>query len=125
MRSRPELLIFRCHEDDSAVIERAAGPRDTVCVSLSSRAEVVHHVATRRPVGVFLGVGDDTLAHLDVIPMLRAVGREPPVIVVAEKDSLDLERRARQQTIFYYLVHPIDLQEVEAVLDDLLRRANA
>lgn len=63
------------------------------------------------------------MTHLDVIPMIRAVGKELPVIVVGEEDSLDLERRARQHTVFYYLVHPLDLKEVKAVLDDVLRRA--
>jgi DNA-binding response OmpR family regulator len=63
--------------------------------------------------------------HLDVIPMIRAVGKDPPVIVVAEEDSLDLERRARQHPVFYYLVHPLEQNEVKAVLDDVLRHANA
>ena len=125
MTSRPELLIFGCHEDDVTVIERAAGPCGTACVILSSRAEVLHLVATRRPVGVFLGVGDETMTHLDVIPMICAVGKEPPIIVVAEEDSLDLERRARQLPVFYYLVHPLDGKEVKAVLEDVLRHANA
>ena len=72
-----------------------------------------------------MGVGQDTMACLDVIPMIRAVGKAPPVIVVAEEDSLELERRARQHPVFYYLVHPLEENEVKAVLDDVLRHANA
>jgi DNA-binding NtrC family response regulator len=125
MKSRHELLIFRCREDDVEVIETAAGPCGTECIKLGSRAEVLHQVATRRPIGVFLRIGDDTKAHLDVIPMIHAVGKGPPVIVVADEDSLDLERRARQHHVFYYLVHPLDQKEVKAVLDDILRHANA
>jgi DNA-binding NtrC family response regulator len=125
MSSRFELIIFRCHANDVAVLRGASGPRGPVFVDLSSRAEVVHRVATRRPAGIFLGVGTATLDHLEVIPMIRTVGGDLPVIVVGEEDSLDLERRARQHTVFYYLVHPIDRQEVEDVLNNVLRRARA
>jgi len=117
--------MFRCREDDAVVIERAAGPCGAECMRLGSRAEVLHLVATRRPVAVFMGVGDETIGHLDVIPMIRTVGKAPPVIVVAEEDSLELERRARQHPIFYYLVHPLEKNEVKAVLDDVLRHADA
>ena len=74
-----------------------------------------------RPLALVLGVGHDTLAHLDMIPLIRAVRRELPVILIAEDASLELERRARQHKIFYYLVHPIQRSEVRAVLEDLLR----
>jgi hypothetical protein len=45
------------------------------------------------------------------------------VLVVADEDSLELERCVRQQGIFYYFVHPLQSPEVEAVLKNLLRRA--
>ena len=48
-----------------------------------------------------------------------------PVIIVAEEDSLELERRARGKSIFYYLVHPIDPSEVEALLKNVMRCAHA
>ena len=53
--------------------------------------------------------------------MIRVVRRELPVILIAEDASLELERRAREHKIFYYLVHPIERSEVEAVVEDLLR----
>ncbi len=63
------------------------------------------------------------MAHLDVIRTIRAARSDLPIVVIGEDDSLELERRARQEKIFYYLVHPIDRAEVEAVLKDILRHA--
>lgn len=94
-------------------------------LSAETTAELVQHAIARRPVAVFLGLRARRLDHLDVIPVLRAVRGDLPVVIVAEEDSLELERRARQQSIFYYLVHPVDRSEVEALFKSVMRCAQA
>lgn len=125
MTTRSEILIFACHPEDVSVLNGAAGPLGLVLHSVDSLVDVAHQAATRRPTAVFLGVGDDTLGHLDVIRTIHAVRNDLPVIVIGDHDSLELERRVRQQTIFYYLVHPIDRTEAGAVLGDVLRHAGS
>jgi len=115
------MLVFCCHPEDIAVLNAASGPHGPVFRVVDSLVEVAHLSATRWPVAVFLGVGNRTLAHLDVIRTIRAARSDLPVIVIGEDDSLGLQRRARQETIFYYLIHPIDQVEVEAVVKDALR----
>lgn len=121
MTTRTEILMFACHPEDVSVLRGASGPQGAVVHTVNSLVEVAHQAATRRPAAVFLGVGDQSLGHLDVIRTIHAVRSDLPVIVIGDHDSLDLERRVRQQTIFYYLVHPIDRTEVAAVLGDVLR----
>mgnify|MGYP001567661246 FL=1 len=123
MKSRDEIFIFSCHPQDVAILREASGPQGPVFHAVDSLVEVAHQAATRRPAAVFIGVGDDTLGHLDVIRTIHAVRNDLPVVVIGDHDSLELERRARQQIIFYYLVHPIEREEVEAVLRDVLRHA--
>lgn len=83
--------------------------------------EMAQQAVARRPVAVVLGIGKRMRASLEVIPVIRAVWSGVPVIVIADEDSLELERRARQAGIFYYFVHPLDRSEVEAVLKDVVR----
>ena len=85
--------------------------------------EVAHHVVARRPAAIFIGIGRSTLHNLDVIPVIHTAHAGLPIIVIADEDSLDLERRARKRPIFYYLVRPANQAEVAAVLKDVLRRA--
>jgi len=125
MKPRPVMLTFSCHPQDVAVLREASGPQGPVFQAAGSLVEVAHLAATRRPAAVFLGAGDDTLGHLDVIRTIHAVRSDLPVIVIGDHDSLELERRARQQTLFYYLVHPVEREEVEAVLRDALRHAGS
>ena len=123
MALRAEMLVFGCREDDLAVLRSASKPNGPILLTVGSAAELAEHSIRRRPVAVILGVAAGTPDHLDLIPVLRASRDDLRVIVIAEDDSLDLERSARQKSIFYYLVHPIDRFEVEAVLKDVLRCA--
>ncbi len=117
----PELLVFGCHEDDLALLATAVGPKGPRLHLADSPAELVQCAISGRPLAIVLGVGTGSRAHLDMISVIRAVRSELPVIVVAEDDSLELERSARQQHIFYYLIHPIERSEIKAVLQDLRR----
>ena len=121
MSACPEVIVFGCRQDDLAVLRSACRPEGPMLRSVKSAAELARSAIAGHPVAVILGVARRTLADLDVIPVIRAARGELPVIVVAEDDSLDLERRARQKNIFYYLVHPIEATEAQAVLADVLR----
>ena len=121
MTARQEMLVFGCRADDVKLLIHAVERLEPALRVMDDPGEFARHAVSHRPLAVVLGVGRGTLAHLDMIPLIRAVRRELPVILIAEDASLELERRARQHKIFYYLVHPIEGSEVKAVLKDLLR----
>lgn len=116
-----EVLTCACRKEDISVLQQAFESAGTLLQEMESTAELARQAVTHSSMGIVLGVGKNTLHHLDVIPVIRAVREELPVIVIAEEDSLELERAVREKGVFYYLVHPIDRQEVCAVLEDVLR----
>jgi DNA-binding NtrC family response regulator len=115
------LLAFGCRENDLDVFIRATGPQGPAVRSAKTAAEFAHDAVARGPLAVLLGVGTQSLASLDLISVIHAVRADLPVIVIAEEDSLEVERRARQESIFFYLVHPVEPSEVKALMEDLLR----
>ena len=121
MAARHEVLVFGCHPDDVALLNRAVERMEPELRVLEDPGEFTYCAVSHRPLAVVLGVGNASLAHLDMIPVIRAVRRELPVIVIGEDASLELERRARRHRIFYYLVHPAEASEIKAVMEDLLR----
>ncbi len=125
MASRGELLVYGCRDEDIAMLKEVCGPGGPSVRIESSPVEVAHSTVARRPIAVFIGAGACSLENLDLIPVIQAVRGTLPVVVIAEDDSLDLERRARQRSIFYYLVQPLEREEVEAILGDVMRRAGS
>ena len=118
-----DVLVCGCQQDDVAVLETALGRKGPSIRTVDKPAEMARQVVLRLPLAVFLGLRKRDRARLQIIPLLRALFRELPLIVIADEASLELERRARQEGIFYYFVHPLGSAEVQAVLKDLLRRA--
>jgi DNA-binding NtrC family response regulator len=60
---------------------------------------------------------------LGLIDLLNRLFPAVPVIVVADGNSLKTERQARQGTIFYYLLRPVDLPEMNTVMRLAMRKA--
>ena len=118
-----DVLVCGCQQDDVAVLKAALGRKGPSIRTVDKPAEMARQVVLRLPLAVFLGLRKRDRARLQIIPLLRALFRELPLIVIADEASLELERRARQEGIFYYFVHPLGSAEVQAVLKDLLRRA--
>jgi len=123
MPSRAEVVVFNCREDDVAALRQASASNGPLVRDVDSAVAVAHHVVARRPAAVFIGIGKRSVKNLEVIPVIHTAREGLPVIVIADEDSLDLERRARSRSIFYYLVRPVNPVEVAAVLRDVLRRA--
>ena len=118
-----EVLVCGCRQEDVAVLEEVFGREGSSVRPVDKPAEMARQVVLRLPLAVFLGLRKRDRARLQIIPVLRAAWRELPVMVVADEESLELERRVRQEGIFYYFVHPLGSAEVQAVSRDLLRRA--
>ncbi len=68
-----------------------------------------------------LGVGRQSVDDLDYLPCLNQVDPLLPVIVVNDRDSLQTQRKVRIHRVFYYLVEPLDRDEVMAVIDAAAR----
>jgi DNA-binding NtrC family response regulator len=122
MSSSVEVVVFDCREEDVEAVREASTSRGARVHAVDSAVAVAHQVVARRPAAVFIGIGRRRSRSLEVIPMIHTAREGLPVVVIADDDSLDLERRVRSKSIFYYLVHPVDPVEVAAVLKDVLRR---
>lgn len=87
----------------------------------SSLTELLRETVSRTPAAIVLGVQPGAFDELEAISVLHAMRARVPIIVVAREDSLELERKAREENIFYYLVEPIQTEELDAVIEDMLR----
>jgi DNA-binding NtrC family response regulator len=54
--------------------------------------------------------------EVDYIPCLNRVDPKLPIIVISEHDSVELQRKVRRHRVFYYLLLPLNREEVRAVL---------
>ncbi|MHB8836999.1 MAG: ANTAR domain-containing protein [Candidatus Methylomirabilia bacterium] len=68
-----------------------------------------------------IGVDRQSEGDLDYLACLNQVDPWLPLIVVNDFDSLETQRKVRSHRVFYYLVEPLDTDEVRAVIDAAAR----
>jgi len=64
-----------------------------------------------------IGVDRQSEVDLDYLSCLNQVDPWLPVIVINDQDSLETQRKVRSHRVFYYLVEPLDRDEVRSVID--------
>jgi len=121
MTARDRVLVLGCSDDTIETMGRLLDSKGGALIVLDSISELTRQAISSRPVMIVLGVSLNSSSEIEAIGVIHAVLDRIPIIVVAEEDSLDLERRAREMNIFYYLVEPIQIEELEAVIDDSFR----
>jgi DNA-binding NtrC family response regulator len=68
-----------------------------------------------------LFVGRNAEREVDYIPCLNRVDPKLPIIVISEHDSVELQRKIRRHRVYYYLLLPLDRDEIRAVLRSVAR----
>jgi DNA-binding NtrC family response regulator len=68
-----------------------------------------------------IAVDHQSEKELDYLPCFNQVDPWLPVIIVNESDSLETQRKVRSHRVFYYLVEPLNPEEVQAVIDAAAR----
>ena len=84
-----------------------------------SASELIQKLLCKKFESIILSTNIRGMNWLEVIPIIKQINKNIPVIVIAHCNSLETERRARTQNIFYYSVKPtIDPDEMKEVLRD-------
>ena len=85
--------------------------------------QTLHKVAFENYQVLIFGMDMGTAKGIETIAMINRIDKDLPIITITEQDSLERQREVRKEKIFYYLVRPIDKQEVvEVVREALLQR---
>ena len=70
---------------------------------------------------IVLGVHEGDHDGVDMIPLVHQISRDLPVVVVGDGGSLEMERRVRLEKVFYYMVQPVDFDEMKQVVQRALQ----
>jgi len=72
-----------------------------------SAAHVLYGILKKTAQVVLLGSEFDDLCAVDLIPLLKKCNRDLSIILVGDKVSLPLIRKARREGIFYHALRPV------------------
>jgi len=110
-----EILIVGAWEHADALQEIARS--EQCCVEMTYHAEeVLEKVRTGEVEVLILGLEAFRLHGDDLVPAVREIKDDIPIIVVSSAQSEELAQNVRRLGILFYLVEPFGAEEVKAVI---------
>lgn len=79
-------------------------------------AELIDKVLSKDYQALILGTDIKGIEGLKAISIIKKINDKIPIVTITEDDSLETQRLARKERIFYYLLKPVDENEVKEVL---------
>ncbi len=75
-----------------------------------------------KPIDIFiLDLDDDDNSTLDIIDVIRRTRPRLPIVVLSDSTSLDRVRRLSEAGVFYCAMKPVQIMEIEKVVEALER----
>lgn len=123
----PDIQLLLVEDDPAmqAALRRALSHRGMAVTALGDGFEALAHWSAQPPDAVVLDLSLPGLDGLDVLAQARRRGLRTPVIVLTARSTVGDRVRGLNSGADDYLAKPFDLDELEARLHALLRRAGA
>lgn len=87
-----------------------------------SVAEAVEQVQTVNFNCIIMDVELPEMKGYEAIALMNTIGNNPPVIMTAAKNSLELETKVRQQDVYYYHLRCFGLDELKSAVGSVFEK---
>lgn len=112
----PKVMVFSRKPPDEGGISTVLSDEGYQVEWTDSGPAAICEALSGRLAACIILVGRTADREVDYIPCLNRVDPKLPIIVISEHDSVELQRRIRRHRVYYYLLLPINRDEIHAVL---------
>lgn len=60
------------------------------------------------------------LPNYEAIAMIKKINKNIPIITITDDDSIETERKVRQEGVFFYFVKPFTIEDMKTVISSAL-----
>ena len=124
MTEKPHVLIVDDEAAQRKLMEDFLTPLGYVVASVGSAEEALERIGEGKVQMVLLDVRLPGMSGLDALPEIRTIAPELPVLLITAYGDLRQAVAAVKGGAVDYLVKPVDLNELEAVLVDTLGKTS-
>lgn len=117
----PKVLVFSRRPPEEGGISTVLADEGYQVEWTDSGPAAICEALTGMLAACVIFVGRNAEREVDYIPCLNRVDPKLPIIVISEHDSVELQRKVRRHRVFYYLLLPLDRDELRAVLRSAVR----
>lgn len=93
-----------------------------VFLRVSKSSEALRLLQTEQVGLIVLDAESCSLPIEDIVPIIRGMNKNLPIIVTCAHNSPDLEKQVRQQNIFYYHIKSFGISDLELAVRNALEK---
>ncbi len=121
-----DILFAEDDGQDLALLETLCAGGGHRCVAAVSGRQVEEVVGRQHFDLIFLDLHLSGGFGLELLPRLGELPKRPLIVAMTDEPVRELEERIRQERVAYYLVKPVTVAEIQAILNHLaLRKSRA
>lgn len=116
--------ILICSSDTALVqsLFQLLSPQGYYIDTADCASDMMQKILSQNFKVIILSLHIKGMDSLQAIPVINRINPQLPIIIVADRASLEIERVARSNKIFYYFVKPIEPEELWSVVKQALAK---
>lgn len=123
--AQPRILLAGSNSDQMVAICQSLFSEAYQVTTVDHRGELFGRLKAGQADVLILGVDVLGAKAYELIAQIRRLGCRVPVIVASADPSIELAQKLREVGIFFYLMEPLDGEEVRSAVRDAVRKAEA
>jgi len=116
------ILLAGSDTEEMAALRECLSSEPWLVKRVERHEEIIEMIRAGQGDVLITGVDVLGMKAYDLIPEVKKLGSNIPIIVACADSSLDLARKIREFGIFFYLMEPFDPEEVRAAVRDAVRK---
>lgn len=120
-RERPPVIVCDPYPAEASRVRRLLSPRYRLVVS-TVPMEALDSILVGSFNAMVLALHENDRSFLGLIPLVKKLRPQMPIIVVADGRSLEEQRSAQRQGIFYFLPRPFAGKEMLSAVANAIER---
>jgi two-component system nitrogen regulation response regulator GlnG len=87
--------------------------------------DAINRILTKRYRTLILELCTDGMDGIEALPIINKIDGRLPIVTITDDESLETQRSARRERIFYYFIKPIDSKEIIEVVRAAIHKSCA
>jgi DNA-binding response OmpR family regulator len=121
--SGARILLAGSDTEEMAFLREYLSSEPWQVTTAEKHEEIIQMVRAGQVDVLVTGIDVLGMKAYEVIPEVKKLGSNIPIIIACADPSLELARKIREFGIFFYLMAPFDAEEVRAAVRDAVRKA--
>jgi len=123
VEEKSKVILIADVDDENVELLSSVFIKEGYMVDRAKRvSQVLEKIQTSQVDVLILDVEMPGMKGYEIIPVIKRINNKIPIIMTSIDNSLELAKRVREAGVFFYIIKPLDIEEIKLVVRDAFRK---